>query len=865
MGCSVVSSVGEPPRGDGYRGDVAEHRANDALFAAWHADGHERRVTLLRPVPPPGPIALRSRYRHLLDPETPAGPLDPTVSRAAWDATVRLETSLDDAIRRNDPGAAAAICARLLDAEPSPGCRLVSVHARIGLGDAAMAADEVDRAMAEYEEAVRLATADGYRFGLLRALVPLAYLTLRYHSARAAAELFTSAGILGRALDDPVYTGNALLGRAECVESLEGPAAAVEFATEAYEVFSSVRSTMGQGNSAQRLGAMLHRLDRPAEATEWLTRAGKAFEENGNKVGLANVLSCLGDIALEQRDFVTAERWYLAGRDAAAGLPRSAAHAKYDFARVARGRGDWPEAVRRFEVALAAYQELDELTGACHALDKLAEAHAALGAGGEVVSARLAAMVAVERYRATHRDERSQREYRERFAAVYSHALAAVTEYGSAGGFAVVADSLAGRRLAGLIEASVTPSDPELTLLQELLVRSDQRLLSQDRSSAAGPSEPGELREQRIRLLGAFGIRHGLGPRAEASLDDMLAAVYLPPPEEGAELLDALPADCDVLVTLLDPAEPDRLYRLWRTARGPVELGSIRLDPALLAVLEILTGDDDARAQLHLDHLEPAVALIPEPLRRALSAGTGRRLLIVPVGALWLIPWSAVPVDAQHVLGEVAPYVVCPSLTVHRQLAARAARVGPPPWSVDIWRSPAIRHHPLTAFGQDARWQPRLLETAREARATLRGGRTAMAVAGHGRPAPGLGHYLELDRDEWLLPVDLVGATPPRRLFMVACWGGAVPGAAPNDPISLATLALAGGSSEVLATVGELADSELATEYLEHLLGMVADTSLPTALHAATARLLAEPADRAEPILHWAPLIPLGTFLPDGA
>ena len=37
-----------------------------------------------------------------------------------------------------------------------------------------------------------------------------------------------------------------------------------------------------------------------------------------------------------------------------------------------------------------------------------------------------------------------------------------------------------------------------------------------------------------------------------------------------------------------------------------------------------------------------------------------------------------------------------------------------------------------------------------------------MVVTGHGRPTPGLGHYLELDRDAWLIPTDLIGARPPR-------------------------------------------------------------------------------------------------------
>src|SRR5947209_6076666 len=81
-------------------------------------------------------------------------------------------------------------------------------------------------------------------------------------------------------------------------------------------------------------------------------------------------------------------------------------------------------------------------------------------------------------------------------------------------------------------------------------------------------------RERIIRLLGAVGIRHGLADQTETSLDDMLAAVYLPPADEGDVLLAALPDGCHVLQLLIDPKDPACARWLWRDLGGTVRVGS---------------------------------------------------------------------------------------------------------------------------------------------------------------------------------------------------------------------------------------------------------------------------------------------------
>jgi tetratricopeptide (TPR) repeat protein len=861
--------------------------ASAGLFAAWQSAGAERR-TVLAGLTPPGAIALRSRYRHLLDPETQPGPWDTALTWEQWQEIVLLEYEGDLAIRRG--AAAGGIFARLLSLEPSSAHRVVTVHAHIGFADVARAGDDGETAATEYETALRAAEKDRYRFGSMRALVGLGYVTLRFHSASAALARFGEAAGLAAAVGDALYVGNCSLGIAECQERLGNLGGAVEGATAAYDSFAGMRSPLGEGNAAQRLGAVLHRMGRRDEARDWYEVARDAFIAAENPMGLTNTLSGLGDIALQESDIDGAERAYRQALDTAeaAGLPLSRAHGLQDIARVARSRGDWESAVRGFAEALAAYRALDDVLGMSNAFDKLAEALERLGEGTVALRVRVEAVFAVEEYRATHRDEKSQREYRDRFRRAYSLALAAATDDNAPESFAVVAECLAGRRLAGLFaESARNPGDTglvpigtgRLALLEELLVRADQRLVEHRRGDGPPLGDEGIARRKRvIQMLGAVGIKYGLAEQAEITLNDLLATVYLPPEDEGAGLLAALPAGCHVLQTLLDPLDSGVLRWLWRQPGGPVAVGVTELPEEAVALLGDGTGQSSSHlasshlasshlasshlASSHLADLKPLAALLPTALRETLAAGNGHRLVVIPVGELWLAPWSAVPVSPDRVLGEAAIFTLCPSLTVQRQLATRGAPTRDvEAWQADFWRSPLIKNYELRGFQQDRAWQVNRLQTPAQARERLRsGGGDAMVVTAHGRPAPGLVHYLELDAGEWLLPVDLIGARPPRHLIMIACWGGAVPGHSPTDPLALATLALVAGSVEIMATVGELADSDIAEKYVEQVLAALPRMPLPEALNAATRWILADDGARAESSHHWAPLTAFGTL-----
>ncbi|WP_405603027.1 CHAT domain-containing protein [Streptomyces sp. NBC_01410] len=861
--------------GDSYVTDIAGNPACEVLLAAWQSPDAEQKRALVRDIEVPGPIALRSRYRMLLDTEAPSGPWNPDLTPEAWVRQLRLETEGDNAVRSGSRTAALAAFQALLDEETGSKPQLPTVHAHIGLGKVAMDQNDIEAASEHFEMATAVADESMYRFGRVQALVPWAYMTLWNHSAELALDQFQEAAGIASALDDPVYRGNSLLGAAECAQWLDERARAEQHGKEAYAAFSAVRSALGQGNAAQRLAGWMHRWGRHAEAWEWLDLALTAFQQDGNPNGLVNVHSLRGDLYLDDRRFDDAANEYDKTLELAtsAGLPRAQAHAAQDLARTARGRGNWAEAVDLFTRSLERYRELGDLLGVSNAMSKLAEAQEECGSVEDALRTWREAVVEVESYRADHQEERFQEEYRRRFRDVYKGSLSAAEKHHSPETFAVVADFLAGRRLAGLLEANSTAmADDKLDQLQELLARADRRLLAHRRSARSDEDRVGdERRESRIRRLGAFEFRQGAEPRAGKSLDDLLAAVYLPPADEGGALLEALPDGCHTLQILLDPVDEDLVLWSWSAPEARSAMGSFRLTPSTLDLLSVLRSGDRAteRLALTVDDLRPLSALLPPRLIAALSASGPQDLLIVPAGELWAVPWGALPLEGGLVLGEAARFVICPSLTIQRQLATRYVKALPTPsprspLDVDVWRSPLVRRHRMDLFERDRRWNPRRLSSAAEARGAICDGRELMVLAGHGRPLPGAGHYLELDENEWLLPADLLGQRPPRRLALIACWGSAYPGRAPSDPISIATLALAGGSDEVLATVGELGDSTLASRYAEMVLHALPENTMAMAVHQSTRRLLAGRGVRSRPVHDWAPLIPIGTHQQPG-
>lgn len=851
--------------GDAYRGDITRHPSSKLIFAAWQRSSAERRRIPVE-CRPPGAIALRCRYRHLTDPVEPYGVPAP-VTAELWNQALTAETEIDNAVHTGRFAHATALCRELID---GPYDELTVTNALIGAGDVHRARGEVEEAIAQYDLALRRADACGYRFGRLRALAGLGHVALNQHSVERAREVYGEAREVARSIGDPLYEANALFGSAECAERSRDVTGAIEIHQQAHALYVDVASVTGQAHAAQRIGVLYHRAGRLPIARTWLVVAAKAFGQFDDPVGTVNVLESMGDLLLHVDETDEAEaRYHDAWTIAQAhGLASAEAHAVQNFGRVARARRDWSAAVVLFEKAAAAYRETGDLLGVCNALEKLAECRERLGdpsGRAQAVRDRVAAVFAIEEYRAAHREAGVQQEYRERFGPVYASALRAAVRAGVPEAFVVVADGLAGRRLAGLATREVPAGVAgRLVFLQDLLVRSDERWLAQRRAPGAGGTQlpPDTPRQQRVAvMMSSLTIGDTVSEPARAAVEDLLAAVYLPPADEGADLLAAVPDRCHLLQLVIDPDDPRLLHRLWRDEQGESRLDSVELSDACTRLLAVVRSDSQEHSSLRPADVTVLGELLPEGLRRALADAAVPRLLLVPVGGLWLVPWGAVPVGPRRLLAESTEYVVCPSLVIQRVLVRRgpARPVDKPPC---LWRNPRMESLRLTELRADGRWTFDLPATASQISSVLAADAHTVVVLCHGRPAVGPGHYLELEPGSWLLPADLLDGTPPQRFYLFTCWGGGVPGQAMTEPVTIATLALVTGSVEVLATVGEYGDTPDGDEFAQWVLEPLstAGTPLSRAVHLASTRLLALEGAWEWPLRDWAPLLPLGTF-----
>jgi tetratricopeptide (TPR) repeat protein len=825
------------------------------VYDAWvGGPGGGRAKSLAGRVPVPGTVGLRGRFHLLTDPAVPAMPgAQFQVTWEVWQRQVELTDEADAALVANDSAAAEAALTALRATHADGLHPLPQVDALAGLGDAARQADRFEAAAAHYQAAMELAGACGYRFGLVRAQVPAGYLTLLSGSARQAAGVFSGAASLARELDERVYLAAALTGLGEALARLHADADAEQALAEALELCELLQADTGIMNAAQQLGDLHRSRKRPGQARAAFSLALQAAERSGAVIGEVNACDGLGEAALGLNDIGEARRHYLRAyeRSVERGYRRGEAWALFGLGRCGYALDLPDEAYQLFESALAVSRELGDLSSSAIALDGMGRAAAARGDAAAETRARVGAVLAIEAMRASQDRHQYQQEYRERFAAVYLSAIRAAVRNEDPAAFVTVFENLAGRRLAGLVEQ--LPAAAAVT---------DAQLASHVPATAGSlPMGEGDLAaamagaERRARLIGRLALGGGVPEVTERAIADIAAALYRSfSPEDAGPLLRRAAAHSDVLlVTPVPGAENEVAWLRAGPGRRP-HGGLTRLTDTTAALVSAL-----ARDGLDPLALPPAVSGLAGLLPAEAFAGLagGAPLLIVPLGALWALPWPAVPAGGAF-LGERLTLAVAPSLTLadHVRRSGDAGR----PRTVGQWRSPLITHHELIAFADDARVTLDRLASAEAALAAVTSarGHDLVVIAGHGKPAPGIVHYLELAPRVLLTPAALLGARAPDQLVLAACWGAHAPGEADSDPLTLATIALTRGSRAVLATTSELADDPLASRFLNGVLYRLPAVPMPAALHAMTRRFLADDRNREGYLSRWAPLITVG-------
>jgi tetratricopeptide (TPR) repeat protein len=843
-----------------HTGDVAgqgggsDHTAR-LLYEAWiGGPGNDLAKSLADRIPVPGALGLRGRFHFLSDPAVPALPAEQfRVSWDVWKRQVELTDQADTALIANDVATAQTVLTALTATHEGSLHPLPEIDALIGLGDAARQADQFDEAATRYEAAMDLATASSYTFGLIRALVSVGYLTLLSGAARQAADTFRRAADLARKMDERVYLAAALTGLGEALVRLREDQQAEQALAEALRLSELHRMDLGVVNAAQQLGDLYRSRKRLDEAKAVLTRALTAARRSEALIGEANACDALGEVSLGLRDLDGARQFYLRTYELSTdhGYRRGEGWALFGLGRCAFALDLPLEAHQLFESALEINRELGDLPSSATALDAMARAAAALGEVTAETQARVAAVLAIEAMRSSFDRHQSQQEYRERFATVYSAALRATVRNDDSAAFITVFENLAGRRLAGLLAEIPASSAVESAQLTSHVLATASNLPLDGGDLAASTAGA----ERRVRLLGRLALRGGMPETADRAIADIAAALYRSfSPDDAAALLERTAAQADLLVLALVPGADDELAWL-RAGPGRSPHSGIRQISETVRQLIASLARDGLPPLARPDELSELRNLLPADVFAGLADDAP--LLIVPLGSLWALPWPAVPAG-EAFLGERFTLAVAPSLT----LADHVRRSGQPPAprSVGQWRSPQVHHHELVAFTDDARVTLDSFGSAEAALTAVTSGQAhdLIVITGHGRPVPGIVHYLELAPRVLLTPAALLDAHTSDQLVLAACWGAHAPGAADSDPLTLATIALTRGSRAVLATTSELADDPLASRFLNGVLHRLPSSTMPVALREMTRRFLADPRHRTGYLSRWAPLVTVG-------
>ena len=829
---------------------------SEELRECWREPALERVEMFQARHPVPGDLALRARYETLVDLGASGVPTAGlAVDRQLWSAQIHLSRQGDAALQRNDTKSADSAFKALADTHVKGQHPLPLIEAETGLGDSARQQGDIRRAASHYRRALGKARRAHARFAEIRAGLALGYIQLEAISVRSAQESFQRAASVSEAGDWRLERGNALIALGECDTRLRRPLSAHRHLLDALSTFETLNSRQGVANATYQLGDACRRARWLDDADGWYRQSLIASASLANSIVRVNALDGLAEVEVKSQRWVDARRHLgeASRLSLAIGYRRGFAHAIQGLAGEAVARGETRLALTRYRLAAELYEHLSLPTSTADAIAGIARCADRLGERELEVVARLDALRCIENSRSAQVTDADQDEYLERFGHHYLLCLIASIRRGRIDAFVAAFEALAGRRLAGLVASDTDPEAARRAQLVAQLVRLNDASVRMPKDETTDPNPDRAFR----RRLGKIALRMSLPSLAGEAFSDAAAAAYLAfDPAEAMPLWDTITKRHRNVVLLADSPDGSQLVWLARVgANATPHAGIIDLPVIARSMVEHLhrTG---LPANITLEGLAPLGALLPKDLVTLLPA-TGD-LTLVTAGRLWAVPWCAlIPEgeEASQVLGERFAITRSPTLAL---LAAPCT--APEGEQVAWWCSSDVKHHRVEAFLEPASGQSVVhLDSGAEARlAVLTGAPNLVVLVTHGRPIPGMVHYLDLDDGIALTPADMLQSRPPPRLALIACWGAGSPGQGRSDPMSIAAMARIRGTAEVLATTSELLDDPPSSRFMNSVLHAARSTDFPRALQIGTIRFLARPEYRDGPVARWAPLMCLG-------
>lgn len=505
-----------------------------------------------------------------------------------------------------------------------------------------------------FQRALALRFASGHMAGRARTLSNLGLLHSTSGEPQEAMRCYGEALAIWRRLGDRAGEASTLHNLGTVHADLGDTARALALLEQARAMRHDLEDRRGEGTTLGSLGALRAAEGRTAEGLADLERALLLQRETRNRQGEAAALRGVGLVHERAGRFDDALALYdealTIERDLGARLEIAATLRRVATARA--GRGDAPGARAAFEESLGLARDLRERHGEAEALYGLArierdagDLDAALRRAGESVD-RVEAMratVAADTLRASYMASR-QDEYgllvdilmrlhaRDPAAGHDAEALATSERARARGLLDLLAASRAG------IRRGVDPAllDREAALRMEINTREGYR--TRLRAAAAPPAEIAGVEAEIDRLM----REHNDLRAALAASDPRLASLADPRPLDP----DAIRRDLlDPGTVLLEYALGEEASHLWVVSSAG--LASHVLPPRAVIEAEarrlhgLLAGGP--RRETEAATRLAAAALGRTLLAPAAADIAGRRLVIVPYGALHYVPFAALP------------------------------------------------------------------------------------------------------------------------------------------------------------------------------------------------------------------------------
>lgn len=508
---------------------------------------------------------------------------------------------------------------------------------------------EPEKALAAYGEALEQVRVLGDRVKEARILNNLGVLNREMGEFQAALTCFDLALETFQESGDRHWQASVLNNVGVAYRHLGQPEQALGHFDRALSLWRETERPRNEATALVNLGLTHRQLRRPREARDFLSRALSSWRAVGDRREEALTLAHLGRVAMDLDDFTTAVDFL--GQGAAIlhelGARLHEAEALTDLGATYNALGQLRQAREDLDQALRIVRDLGYGPSEARSLGVLARTRRLEGDAGAARGHVEAAIEIVESGRSRIGPPALRASFAGTFHDLYELAVELLVDAGDGRGALEMSERARARTLLELLQGADADAggDPELlerrrSLLRRLDAKTERAVLP-----VATPPQRGALAEEQAAILRQLDV-------VEAELRRGQTSSGRPRPASAPEIRALLDGDTILLVFALGET---RSFA-WRLDAGGVSVHELAPRRTI----------EDAARRFHegLRRFEPAVrrddAEAGGELARLVLAplvGTPevRRLVVVPDGALFYVPFEALPWPPEGTAAAGAP------------------------------------------------------------------------------------------------------------------------------------------------------------------------------------------------------------------